>query len=775
MRALAAAGQCGTTITAFPHVEDFEAAPAWTTGGSASDWAWGTPAHPLVNSAGGGVNSWCVGGLTGTFYNFGQLSYLEGPCFDLSAVQFPWISFKIFWEVERQYDGLVLQASLNGGTTWSNVGAFGDPVDCLNDNWYNEDFVNNLTSANPRHGWSGRVGSTVGSCAGGSGSGTWVTAKHCLAGLAGEPSVKFRFLFGAGTTCNDYDGIAIDDITIGEAPPNAASFIYTCNGNQVTFLNNSGLCPNQFAWDFGDPGSGPLNTSTVQNTVHTYPGPGTYTVTFTVSGPCNAPSTITQAITVLGASITTVDPVCTVSSGSATAVVTGGSGPYTYLWSPGGQTTATISSIGPGPYTVAVSAPGACATTATATLNPPTNPLALTLAVTDATCAGALDGAIAAQVNGGAAPFTYAWSPGGQTTATATGLGAGTFDLQVTDAAGCVLDTTATVDEPPALVVTAMNDTTLCAGASLTLLAAASGGTGNAAFAWAPAGPVVSPGGTTVFTVVATDANGCTSPPDQVTVTVGAPVVPQIDLGPPVGCAPWCVDLSTATAGTQYAWTYGDGTQGNGATVAHCYGTAGTYDVALTVTDAAGCSGTTVLPGAVLVHPTPVASFTQAPAVALITAPVFTLTSTTAGADALDWSFGDPAGTMAEGTVVQAQYPQVGCYTATLVASTVNGCADTASAELCVEDEYALFAPNAFTPNGDGINDLFGVITSVRRPVGFVLRVFDRWGGELWNGTDHLAGWDGGGAPDGIYAWTLELRDATGVFRRHRGHVVLLR
>jgi gliding motility-associated-like protein len=774
-RSLPVAGQCGTTISSFPYTEDFEAAPGWSAGGTASDWAWGTPAHPLVNSAGGGVNSWCVGGLTGSFYNFGQLSYIEGPCFDLSGLQFPWISFKIFWEVERQYDGMVLQASLNGGTTWTNVGAFGDPVDCLNDNWYNEDFVNNLTSANPRHGWSGRVGTTLGSCAGGSGSGTWVTAKHCIAGLAGQPSVKFRFLFGAGTTCNDYDGIAIDDFTIGEAPPNAAAFSYTCAGNQVTFLNTSALCPTTFAWDFGDPASGPLNTSTVQNTVHTYPGPGTYTVTFTVAGPCNAPSTITQAITVLGATITTVDPVCTATSGSATASVSGGNGPYTYLWSPGGQTTAGITGIGAGSYSVTVSAPGACATTATATLNPPSNPLAVVLIPTDASCAGTADGSIAAQVSGGAAPFTYAWSPGGQSTATATGLAAGTYAVQVADAAGCVLDTSATVNAPTPLVATAMNDTTVCAGASLTLGATAGGGTGNATFAWTPGGPVVSPAGTTVYTVVATDANGCTSAPDQVTVTVNAPVVPQIDLGPPVGCAPWCVDLGTTTAGTQYTWTLGDGTVLQGASVNHCFTDAGSFDVALTVTDAAGCSGTTTEAAAVLVHPTPVAAFTQAPAVALLADPVFTLTSTGAGADALDWTFGDAAGTVAEGTVVQAVYTQVGCYTATLVASTVNGCADTTAAELCVEDEYALFAPNAFTPNGDGINDLFGVVTSVRRPEDFVLRVFDRWGGEVWSSTDHLAGWDGGGTAQGLFAWTVELRDAMGVQRRHRGHVVLLR
>jgi gliding motility-associated-like protein len=92
-----------------------------------------------------------------------------------------------------------------------------------------------------------------------------------------------------------------------------------------------------------------------------------------------------------------------------------------------------------------------------------------------------------------------------------------------------------------------------------------------------------------------------------------------------------------------------------------------------------------------------------------------------------------------------------------------------------VEDEFALYAPNAFTPNNDGINDAFGVVTSVRDPKEFELRVFDRWGGEVWSTTDRTATWSAGGVADGVYAWTLSLKDATGTLRKQRGHVVVLR
>ncbi|MBK8341100.1 MAG: PKD domain-containing protein [Flavobacteriales bacterium] len=292
--------QCVNPIGAFPHQEDFEGAPVWTVGGTGSDWAWGTPAHPLINTAGGGANSWCVGGLTGTFYNLGQSSWLESPCFDMTALDHPWISFKIFWECERQYDGMNLQYSVNGGTTWDNVGAYNDPVDCLNDNWFNAANITNLSGASPKHGWSGRLGATSGSCQGGSGSNTWITAKHCMPVLANAPEVIFRFLFGAGTQCNNYDGIAIDDILIQEAPTTTAAFSYICNGNTIDFTDTSSGCPSTWGWSFGDPGSGSLNSTGAQNPSHTYPGPGSYLVSFSADGPCSDPSNTDMTIGILG-------------------------------------------------------------------------------------------------------------------------------------------------------------------------------------------------------------------------------------------------------------------------------------------------------------------------------------------------------------------------------------------------------------------------------------------------------------------------------------------
>lgn len=775
--ALDAAAQCGTFISTFPYSEDFEAGPAWTSGGVASDWAWGTPAHPLINSAGGGTKSWCVGGLSGTFYNNDERSYLESPCFDFSALDNPRISFKLFWETERKYDAMTFQYSLDGGATYENVGAFGDPTDCLTAYWFNTNDIYYELGIAPSHGWSGRAGSTQGNCQGGNGSQAWVTAKHCLGWLAHQPSVRFRFFFGAGHDCNNYDGIAIDDILIDESDPVVAQFDFSCSGTTVDFTSFATPCPNAFTWNFGDPASGVLDQSPQENPSHTYPGPGVYTVTFTASDACGAAATVQQTVSLLAVDIGTVDPVCGQANGSVTAVVSGNAGPVDYYWSPGGETTATLTDLPAGAYSVTVSAPGACAASASATLNASTSTLALALTGHDISCAGAADGSADAQASGGVEPYSYAWSDGAGTEATASGLAAGTHTCTVTDAQGCSVEASVTIAEPAPLTVDAGADRTICAGgAPITLEAQATGGTSPYVFAWTPEGPDVSPATTTMYAVTATDDHGCVSEPDEVTVTVSSLAEPSFTSTEIRGCAPHCITFTAEPPGLAgYAWDFGDGAEGEGIGPTHCYSTAGTFPVSLTVTDAAGCSASLTVPDHADILPAPVAAFTATPSTVTVDDPVVQFANGSVGGDSWSWHFGDPdSSTSAERSPAFA-YHVVGCYTARLEVSNEAGCSDAASAVVCVEDPYTIFVPNSFTPDRDGINDVFGITTSVRSPKAFDLTVFDRWGRPVFDSDDVHRSWDGGDLPSGVYVWKVRITDPRGEGHEHLGHVVLLR
>jgi len=300
--------QCASTVSSFPYFESFEVGNGgWSSSGSNDDWALGTPGKPVIRTAGDGLNSWITGGLTLSFYNFGERSWVESPCFDFSGLQFPEVSLMVFWETEYQYDGANLQYSIDGGSSWVNVGNANESGTCLSENWFNRSGINNLSGfVNPGSGWSGNVQPTSGSCRGGNGSGDWVTARHCVRELAGQPEVRFRVTFGSGTTCNDFDGFAFDAFQIRESSSAAtAGVLFSCvNETTVQFSDADPSCNQSWSWDFGDGTSG-SSSETVSGTSHTFLTPGTYTVTLETENACGASAVGTQEINVLRATSVT--------------------------------------------------------------------------------------------------------------------------------------------------------------------------------------------------------------------------------------------------------------------------------------------------------------------------------------------------------------------------------------------------------------------------------------------------------------------------------------
>jgi gliding motility-associated-like protein len=500
-----AAGQCGTTVSNYPYSEGFETTSGnWFSGGTNSDWVWGIPSKPVITAAGAGSKCWIVGGLTNSSYNNGELSWLQSPCFNFSSLQDPQVSFKILWETERKFDGASFQYSTDGGNVWINVGSVNSVSNCLAVNWFNNSSITYLSNG---QGWSGNIQSNSGSCLGGSGSGAWLTAKHSIANLAGEPNVIFRFLFGAGTTCNSYDGFAIDDISIAETPPNTADFSYTCGSNKtVSFTDNSSPCVSSYNWDFGDVASGANNFSSSANPVHQFSSGGTYTVTLAVSFAGNLTVARSKTITVLDATTSSSDVKCWGNAnGQATVYVTGGNGNYTYAWNTNPvQTTQTISNLIAGNYIATITSTGACATSASVTITQP-NKLTDALQVTSEKCSDQ-KGAVTSNARGGVQPYTYQWSTG-SIASSIQDLTAGNYNVTVTDANGCKVSTGVTLPNINNNIQLFLgNDTTICPGEKLTL------STGSfATYAWQDnstnSNYTVTQTG--AYSVKVTDADGC--------------------------------------------------------------------------------------------------------------------------------------------------------------------------------------------------------------------------------------------------------------------------
>ena len=119
-------------------------------------------------------------------------------------------------------------------------------------------------------------------------------------------------------------------------------------------------------------------------------------------------------------------------------------------------------------------------------------------------------------------------------------------------------------------------------------------------------------------------------------------------------------------------------------------------------------------------------------------------------------------------------------YQVCLRAITANGCVDLTCMAVPVVDHEALFVPSAFTPDGDGRNDLFQVSGSGLRAEGFQLRIYTRWGERIYETTDPAAGWDGTvngkAATSDVYVWSLTAYNQYGMAPYElKGHVTLVR
>ncbi len=489
--------QCSANINTFPYNEGFETSPGnWfvTNYSISSDWEWNNPSRKTtINTAGGGNRCWTVGDSIGNGYSSGEDSYLQSPCFDISSLANPYISFKIFWDSEQRFDGTGFQYSTDGGNTWINLGSNADAINCPASNWFNTSSIRYLSAG---EGWSGS-------------SGKWVTAQHSLSNVTGATNITFRFVFGAGTINNNYNGVGIDDIFIGEAPPFGADFNFNCSGNKaVSFTDASINCPTTFAWNFGDPASGAANTDTRENPTHTFSAAGTYTVSFTASSPTSTPATVTKQISILDVSVTSTNVTCgSTDDGTATAHPTGGLGTYTYSWDTNpNEQTQTINNLIAGTYTVTVNATNGCAASASATITA-VPPIAGNITTVDEIC-GNGKGSADASISGGVTPYRYTWS-NGQTTQNVSNLSSGTYSLHVSDNGGCSKDfnNVKISNVIPKLNVLLEGDTGICPGQQLILHA------GNfSSYLWqdnstASTFTVTSTG---TYSVQVIDNNGCT-------------------------------------------------------------------------------------------------------------------------------------------------------------------------------------------------------------------------------------------------------------------------
>ncbi len=276
------------------------------------------------------------------------------------------------------------------------------------------------------------------------------------------------------------------------------------------------------------------------------------------------------------------------------------------------------------------------------------------------------------------------------------------------------------------------------------------------------------------------DTNYCNEPDSLIKQIRIATNVKAQFVTPAFGCVPYNAAFdNTSLAGQSFTWDFGDGspvsTQTN---PSHLYPNTGTYTIRLTAVDSGTCNKIDSAKYTITVNANPSSSFLYTPNPTLPNEPVV-FQNTSSGGSRYKWIYGDgdTLNTIAHDTTVRHLYNATGTYNVCLVSYNASGCSDTACQDVSVVIVPGVEVPNAFSPNGDGLNDMLYVRGNGVSKMTW--RIYNRWGAVVYLGTDIAEGWDGRykgklQAQD-VYHYTLDVEFSSHEKVSKKGDITLLR
>jgi gliding motility-associated-like protein len=285
------------------------------------------------------------------------------------------------------------------------------------------------------------------------------------------------------------------------------------------------------------------------------------------------------------------------------------------------------------------------------------------------------------------------------------------------------------------------------------------------------------------------DSNYCNTPTDTTFTLRVSSVVRAGFETPPFGCVPYTAKFTNTSSTGRFTWNFDDPASGSANTSnedspTHLYSTPGTYNVTLRAEDPNTCNKFDDTTVTIIVSPRPAATTPPGSALSFTPNPPQTNTpvqffNSSTGANYYEWSFGDGEfyNTANRDTTIRHTYNENTTYNPLLIVTNRYGCKDTARTSLVARVSPLLDVPNAFTPNGDGVNDYVYVrgygITQM------TFRIYNRWGKLVFETTNRKQGWDGRYKgvlqPQDVYAYVLDVTYTGGATYRKTGDITLLR
>jgi gliding motility-associated-like protein len=464
--------------------------------------------------------------------------------------------------------------------------------------------------------------------------------------------------------------------------------------------------------------------------------------------------------------ITIVPPTSTVTISGTGTVCSGqnitltASGANTYTWNTGVTTASTV--VNPmvtTTYTV-TGGIGSCTVQAVATITVVPGPI-LSVAGNTVVCAGQTTTLTATGAN------TYTWSSGQNTANLVLNPTTSSIYMVTGSDGACTAQAVATLSVNAIPIVSITGNTLACSGNNTSLTAS-----GADTYTWSNGAttPTINFNPTTTITFTVVGAIGACTNQQLVTITVVSNLIILIT-GDNIICAGQ-KDILTASGATNYTWSTGAHTTSIiiNPTVTTSYSVTGSVGT---------CVGQAT--ETVVVKPSPIASYTLNPNPANTLNPLVQFLNESVNYTSWAWNFGDGS-PLDTSDVNPSHYynTQIGnTYSTSLILTNTDGCTSIDNVLLIIEPAFTFYIPNTFTPNGDGLNDLFkgegiGIAS-------FQIWIFDRWGACIFNSKDINKGWDGtlpgSSTPvqEGIYAWTVSIEDALQVSHNYHGTVSLIK
>ena len=520
-----------------------------------------------------------------------------------------------------------------------------------------------------------------------------------------------------------------------------------CNGS-ITVAPSGGIGPYTFNWSPG----GQL-TPSITNLCA-----GSYTVDITdVTTGCSISVPIALSNSNAPDPNVTSTPIsCNgVCDGTLTSTPTGGTAPYTYLWNPTGQTSATASNLCTGTYTVEVTDSIGCIGVSVDTLSEPSLLLA-NVTSNNILCNGTCDGWAVVNVSGGTTPYnTAVWNPGNITTDSITNLCAGTYYVSVTDSNGCLVSDSATITEPSLITIAYTTVDATCSsncdgGANVT----PAGGIGPYTYSWVPGGQnTATPTDLCLGmnTVTVTDQNNC-SMVEVISIASTDTIYAQTENDTTI-CMGDPFDLNGIATGnvSQVEWFELPGmvSLGTTDTVTIVPSVLGTTCYVFEATGACNDFDTIC----VTVEALPI--IIAGPDVTIIEETSTDLSVT--GGITYVWS---PSSTLNDSTLANPTATPLETTTYYVTGTSASGCSATDSVIVTVIPTIEF--PDGITPNGDGKNDTW-VIDYIQEYPEAVVEIYNRWGELLFHSDDYQNDWDGTyngeNLPIGTYYYIIDLHD----------------